>query len=85
MADLCQTVASEIADPADREAFLAAVIPEAPARFGPGERLTARRNAAGSLVLGDGLRARRETALFAMPADLAQDLASPLAVLPPPA
>lgn len=76
-AELCRAVALEIADPNDRETFLEAVWPEARARFGPGQWLDARRDAAGSLICGGGLRARRETALLAVPPALAAAVAPP--------
>jgi hypothetical protein len=72
---LCRQVALEIADAEEREAFLTAVCPRPQAHVGRGEWLYARANAAGALVLGAGLRARREIALLAVPAELAAPLA----------
>lgn len=65
--ELCKAVSLEIAGAPEREAFLAAVCPPSTAPFGPGRWLEARRNAAGSLICGGGLRARREVILLAAP------------------
>lgn len=70
---LCETVAGEIDDEGERAAFLAEVRPRAPSHIGPGAWLTARRDAAGALICGGGLRARRETALLALPQTLAAE------------
>jgi small-conductance mechanosensitive channel len=68
---LCETVAREIDDESERAAFLAEVRPRAPSHIGAGAWLTARRDAAGALICGGGLRARRETALLALPQPIA--------------
>ncbi len=70
---LCEIVAGEIDDETQRAAFLAAVRPKAPSHIGPGAWLTARRDAAGALICGGGLRARRETALLVVPQSLAAE------------
>lgn len=64
---LCREAAEEIANPKDRLAFLSKVIPGEGVAIRPGAVLSAKRNAAGSLILGGGLRAQRELAILALP------------------
>ena len=65
---LCQTVSLEIDAPEARAAFLAEMSPRPGPTASVGAWLTAHFDAAGLLVCGDGLRARTETILLAVPA-----------------
>jgi small-conductance mechanosensitive channel len=79
--ELCRQVAEEIHDANARQRFLAAVLPQGESEVGPGAFLEARRNAAGSLVCGGGLRARSEMAVLAVPPAVAPTTAVAVASL----